>query len=215
MKFDFITDPDEIYRRSFEIIEAEADLSQVPHDLKSTVIRMVHAAGDPSLARDVAFSADAAAAGKAAINAGATIFTDVEMVGHGIHRPHLVEGTEIVTLIRHPDIAEAAKRLATTRAAAAVDLWGDRLAGSIVAIGNAPTALFRLLEVMSEGGPKPALIVGMPVGFVGAAESKDALIAHSCGVPYITVRGRRGGSPLAVSALNALAIAAKAERGVK
>ncbi len=212
MKFDYITDPDEIYRRSFAIIERESDLSQVPTDLKSTVIRMVHASGDTALARDIAFSADAAAAGKAAINAGATIFTDVEMVGHGLHRPYLLEGAEVVTLIKHPDIAAAAKRLATTRAAAAVDLWGDKLAGAIVAIGNAPTALFRLLEVMSEGGPKPALIVGMPVGFVGAAESKEALISHSCGVPYITVRGRRGGSPLAVAALNALAIAAKAER---
>ena len=157
--------------------------------------------------------ADAAAAGKAAINRGAAIFTDVEMVGHGIHRPYLLNGAEIITLIKHTDIAEAAKRLATTRAAASVDIWGDRLAGAIVAIGNAPTALFCLLEVMSEGGPRPALIVGMPVGFVGAAESKEALIAHSCGVPYITVRGRRGGSPLAVVALNALAIAAKAERG--
>lgn len=212
MKFDYITDPDEIYRRSFAIIERESDLSQVPADLKSTVIRMVHASGDTSLARDIAFSADAATAGKVAIDAGAAIFTDVEMVGHGIHRPYLREGAEVITLIKHPDIAAAAKRLSTTRAAAAVDLWGDRLSGAIVAIGNAPTALFRLLEVMSEGGPRPALIVGMPVGFVGAAESKEALIAHSCGVPYITVRGRRGGSPLAVAALNALAIAAKAER---
>jgi precorrin-8X/cobalt-precorrin-8 methylmutase len=212
MKFDYITDPDEIYRISFETIEAECDLSQVPEDLKSTVIRMVHASGDTGLSKYVGFSPDAAVAGKAALNRGARIFTDVKMVGHGISRPNLVEGTEIVTLVDHPDIAAAAKRQGTTRSAAAVDVWGDAIEGSIVAIGNAPTALFRLLEVMSEGGPKPALIIGMPVGFVGAAESKDALVDHSCGVPFITVRGRRGGSPLAASALNALAIAAKAER---
>ena len=187
-------------------------MSQVPEDLKSMVIRMVHASGDTGLAQYVGFSPDAAVAGKAALNRGARIFTDVKMVGHGISRANLKEGTEIVTLVDHPDIAAAAKSQGTTRSAVAVDVWGEAIEGSIVAIGNAPTALFRLLEVISEGGPKPALILGMPVGFVGASESKEALIAHSCGVPFVTVSGRRGGSPLAAAALNALAIAAKAER---
>jgi len=213
MKFDYITDPHAIYRQSFATIEAECNLSMVPDDLKSTVIRMVHASGDTGLSEFVGFSPDAAVAGIAALNKGVKIFTDVKMVGHGISRANLVEGTEITTLVDHPDIADAAKRIGTTRSAAAVDVWGDAIEGSIVAIGNAPTALFRLLEVMSEGGPKPALILGMPVGFVGAVESKEALVDHSCGVPFITVRGRRGGSPLAAAALNALAIEAKKQRG--
>lgn len=212
MPFAYVTDPDEIYRRSFAIIAGECDLARVPEDLRPVVVRMIHACGDTSLFADIAWSADAGSAGRAALNRGATIFTDVEMVGHGIHRPYLLPGAEIVTLIRHPDVAEAAKEAGITRAAAAVDVWGRHLAGAIVAIGNAPTALFRLLESIADGGPRPALIVGVPVGFVGAAESKDALIAHADGVPYITVRGRRGGSPLAVAAINALAIAAKAER---
>ena len=203
-RYDYISDPDEIYRRSFATIRKEADLSAIPADLEPLVVRMIHAAGDPGIAADLAFSPGAAAAGRQALAAGAPVFVDADMVALGIIRARLPKDNAVLCTLREPGIAEAARQAATTRSAAAVERWRDRLAGAVVAIGNAPTALFRLLEMLDEGAPAPALILGMPVGFVGAAESKEALIAHPGGVPFITVRGRRGGSAFAAAAVNAL-----------
>ncbi|MFO1113920.1 MAG: precorrin-8X methylmutase [Rhodospirillales bacterium] len=203
--YDYVRDPDEIYRRSFAAIRAEADLSEVPAELEPLAVRMIHAAGDTGIAGDLAFSPDAATAGRQALAAGAPILVDAEMVASGIIRARLPKDNAVLCTLREPGIAEAARHAGTTRSAAAVERWRDRLEGAVVAIGNAPTALFRLLELLDEGAPKPALILGFPVGFVGAAESKEALIAHAGGVPFVTLRGRRGGSAFAAAAVNALA----------
>ncbi len=202
---DYVRDGDEIYRRSFAIIRAEADLARFDASEERVAVRIVHACGMPDVARDLIFTPQAAAAGVAALQAGAPIFCDAQMVAYGVTRARLPAANEVICTLSDPDTAALAAKLGTTRSAAAVDLWGARLAGAVVAIGNAPTTLFRLLELLEAGAPRPACIIGMPVGFVGAAESKDALVAG--GWPSLVVRGRRGGSAMAAAAVNALASA--------
>jgi precorrin-8X/cobalt-precorrin-8 methylmutase len=204
-ELDYIRDPDEIYRRSFETIRAEADLSRFSNGMEKLAVRLIHACGMVDLAADIAFSDGAAEAGEAALKAGVQIFCDAEMVDRGIIRKLLPAENEVVCLLNDMRVKPLAAWNRTTRSAAQVDLWKPGLEGSVVAIGNAPTALFRLMELIRDGAPKPALILGFPVGFVGAAESKDALIDGAFGVPYIAVRGRRGGSAMASAAVNALA----------
>ena len=201
----YVRDGAEIYRRSFAMIRAEADLSAVPPDVEAVVVRMIHACGMTDLVHDIAFSPDVAAAGRAALRAGAPIITDAMMVAHGVTRSRLPAANDVLCTLHDPDVARLAEDLGTTRSAAAMELWRPRMDGAVVAIGNAPTSLFRLLEMLDEGAPRPAAIVGIPVGFVGAAESKAALADHPRGVPWITVHGRRGGSAIVAAALNALA----------
>ena len=201
----YITDGAEIYRRSFATIRAETDLSKVPADIEQVVVRMIHACGMVDLVDDVEFSDDFGRAGRRALAAGAPILTDSNMVANGVTRSRLPADNRVVCRISDPGLAARATAAATTRAAIAVDDWRPELSGAVVAIGNAPTALFRLLELLGEPGPRPAAIVGIPVGFVGAAESKAALAGGAGGVPWITVHGRRGGSAMAAAALNALA----------
>ncbi|WP_192180952.1 precorrin-8X methylmutase [Mesorhizobium amorphae] len=203
--YDYIHDGTAIYERSFAIIRAEADLSRFSEAEADVAIRMIHACGQVEAAQHFVFSSDFVAAARAALSAAAPIFCDAEMVSHGVTRARLPAGNEVICTLRDPRTAEIAKAIANTRSAAAIDLWGERMAGSVVAIGNAPTALFYLLEKLRDGAPKPAAIIGMPVGFVGAAESKDALAENSYGVPYAIVRGRLGGSAMTAAALNALA----------
>ena len=201
---DYIKDGQEIYRRSFAIIRAEANLSRIPADLEKVAVRVAHACGMPDIVDDLMFSDGAGAAGRQALADGAPILCDCKMVAEGITRSRFQAGNQIVCTLGQPEVPSIAQTIGNTRSAAALDLWLPLLAGSVVAFGNAPTALFRLLEMLDEGAPKPALIVGFPVGYVGAAESKDELAANSRGVPFIAVRGRRGGSAMAVAALNAL-----------
>lgn len=202
---DYIRDPAEIYRQSFETIRAEADLSRFAGGMEKLAIRLIHACGMTDLSGDIALSDGAFEAGAAALAGGAPVLCDVEMVRHGIIRRLLPAQNEVLCLLNDERVRPKAVEIGNTRSAAQVDLWDDSLAGAVVAIGNAPTALFRLLERLDAGAPKPALILGFPVGFVGAAESKDALIADSRGVPFIAVRGRRGGSAMASAAVNAIA----------
>jgi precorrin-8X/cobalt-precorrin-8 methylmutase len=201
----YIRDGDEIYRRSFAIIRAEADLAAFQPDVQQIVVRMIHASGMVDLAADVRCSADIVTAARTALRAGCTIFTDVNMVADGITRSRLPADNPVVCTLQAPGVAELAATLSTTRSAAAMEHWVDRLAGSVVVIGNAPTSLFRLLEMIDAGAGHPAAIIGIPVGFVGAAESKAALAEHGAGIPYVTVVGRRGGSAIAAAAVNALA----------
>ena len=201
----YLRDPEEIYRRSFAMIRDEVDLARFPADTESLVIRLVHACGVADIADDLAIAEDAVAAGRRALGHGAPVLVDARMVEAGIARARLPARNRVICTLWRPDVRAAARALGTTRSAAAVDLWRPYLDGAVVAIGNAPTALFRLLELLEDGAPRPALIVGMPVGFVGAAEAKDALIERSGGIPYLTVRGRKGGSALAAAAVNALA----------
>jgi precorrin-8X/cobalt-precorrin-8 methylmutase len=203
--YDYIHDGTAIYERSFAIIRAEADLSRFSDAEADVAIRMIHACGQVEASRHFVFSGDFVAAARTALAAGAPIFCDAEMVSHGVTRARLPAGNEVICTLRDPRTSEIAKNIGNTRSAAAIDLWGERMAGSVVAIGNAPTALFYLLERLRDGAPKPAAIIGMPVGFVGAAESKDALAENSYGVPYAIVRGRLGGSAVTAAALNALA----------
>jgi precorrin-8X/cobalt-precorrin-8 methylmutase len=202
---DYVRDGGEIYRRSFATIRAETDLSRFPDDIEAVVVRMIHACGMVDLADDVAFSDDIGLAARSALRGGAPILADATMVVHGVTRSRLPARNEVLCTLGDPSIPDSAARLGTTRSAAAVDLWVPSLDGAVVAIGNAPTALFRLLELLAAGAPRPAAIVGMPVGFVGAAESKQALAHSDLGVPWLTVHGRRGGSALAAAAVNALA----------
>ncbi len=195
----------EIYRRSFETIRAEADLTQVPDDLEKLAVRVVHSCGMVDVVADLRFSAGAGRAGRAALAAGAPILADAHMVADGVTRSRLQAGNDVICTLGDPRVPEVAAAMATTRSAAAVDLWLERLEGSVVAVGNAPTALWRLLELLDSGAPRPALILGFPVGFVGAAESKQALVEAVHGVPYVTALGRRGGSAMAAAAVNALA----------
>ncbi|MGG7519696.1 precorrin-8X methylmutase [Allorhizobium undicola] len=201
----YIRDPAEIYRQSFETIRREADLSRFAAQMQPLVIRLIHACGMVDLAEDVQFSEGAVAAGAEALRQGAPVLCDAEMVRHGIIRRLLPAGNEVLCLLNDERTRPLAADLDNTRSAAQVDLWDAHLQGAVVAIGNAPTALFRLLERLDAGAPKPALILGFPVGFVGAAESKAELAANSRGVPFITVGGRRGGSAMASAAVNALA----------
>ncbi|RWK59433.1 precorrin-8X methylmutase [Mesorhizobium sp.] len=203
--YDYIHDGTAIYERSFAIIRAEADLSRFSDAEADVAIRMIHACGQVEAAKHFVFSEDFVAAARTALAAGAPIFCDAEMVSHGVTRARLPAGNEVICTLRDARTSEIAKKIGNTRSAAAIDLWGERMAGSVVAIGNAPTALFYLLERLRDGAPKPAVIIGMPVGFVGAAESKDALAENSYGVPYAIVRGRLGGSAMTAAALNALA----------
>ena len=202
---DYIRDGTEIYRRSFAIIRAEADLSSFSSAEADVVVRMIHACGLVQASRQMVFGGRFVEAARAALQAGAPILCDAEMVAHGVTRARLPSRNEVVCTLREPTVPDLAEQLGTTRSAAALELWIEKLAGSVVAIGNAPTALFRLLEMIDAGAPKPAAIVGAPVGFVGAAESKDELMNNSRGIPFLVVRGRLGGSAMAAAAINALA----------
>jgi precorrin-8X/cobalt-precorrin-8 methylmutase len=201
----YVKDGAAIYRESFSIIRIEADLSAFQTDLARVVVRMIHACGMTDLPQDVQGSPDAASAGVNALLAGAPLFCDATMVANGITRSRLPRNNEVICTLSDARTTELAENLHTTRSAAAVELWREKLAGSVVVIGNAPTALFHLLDILDDGAPRPALIVGIPVGFVGAAESKAALAANPFGIPFLTVRGRRGGSAIAAAAVNALA----------
>ena len=197
-------DADAIYRESFAIIRAEADLERIPPDLEALAVRVAHACGMPDVIDDLLFSADAGSAGHDALAAGAAILCDGRMSAEGITRRRLPADNPVVCTLDDPRVPALARALGNTRTAAAMELWREQLAGAVVVIGNAPTALFRLLEMLDGAAPRPALILGFPVGFVGAAESKQALAADSRGVPYVTLRGRRGGSAMAAAAVNAL-----------
>lgn len=203
--YDYIRDGNAIYERSFAIIRAETDLSGFSEEEADLAVRMVHACGTVEAARQFVFSPGFVAAARAALKEGAPIFCDAEMVAHGVTRARLPAGNDVICTLRDPRTAGLAAEIGNTRSAAALRLWGERMAGSVVAIGNAPTALFYLLEMLRDGAPKPAAILGMPVGFVGAAESKDALAENSYGVPFAIVRGRLGGSAITAAALNSLA----------
>lgn len=202
--FAYIRDGAEIYRRSFATIRAEADLARFASDEEKVAVRIIHACGMVDIAQDIVFTPGAVAAGRAALRAGAPIFCDAKMVANGVTRARLPANNDVICTLDDPRVPEMAARANNTRTAAAVDLWRERLPGSVVAVGNAPTALFRLLELLDEGVAPPAAIVGMPVGFIGAAESKEALLLDKR-VRALVVRGRKGGSAMAAAALNALA----------
>jgi precorrin-8X/cobalt-precorrin-8 methylmutase len=202
---EYIRDGQEIYRQSFATIRAEADLGKIPADLEKLAVRLIHACGMVDVVQDLRFSPGAGAAGRAALAKGAPILCDARMVAEGITRPRLAANNPVICTLHQSGVPELARELGNTRSAAALEHWREHLEGSVVVIGNAPTALFYLLEMLEAGAGKPALIIGMPVGFIGAAESKDALAEGSHGVPYVIVRGRRGGSAMAVAAVNALA----------
>jgi precorrin-8X/cobalt-precorrin-8 methylmutase len=202
---DYLRDGDEIYRRSFSTIRSETDLSRVPEDLRPVAVRMVHACGMVDLVHDLAFRDDVGFVARRALEDGAPILADAMMVAHGVTRSRLPSNNAVLCTLGDPGVSEEARAASTTRSASAVDRWIPHLEGSVVAIGNAPTALFRLLELLGEGAPRPAAILGLPVGFVGAAESKLALAQGLHGVPWLTVHGRRGGSAMAAAAVNALA----------
>ena len=201
----YLRDGAEIYRRSFAIIRAEADLARFSPEEADVAVRMIHACGLVDAARYIVFGGGLVAAARKALAAGAPVLCDAEMVAHGITRARLPAGNEVICTLHDARVHALAQSLGTTRTAAAIDLWGDKLAGAVVAIGNAPTALFRLLELIDAGTPKPAAILGIPVGFVGAAEAKDALMDNPRDVPFLIVRGRLGGSAMAAAAVNALA----------
>lgn len=202
---DYVRDGAEIYRRSFAIIRAESDLRAVPADLEPAVVRVVHACGMVDVVADLRYSDGVGSAVRQALRGGAPVIADSHMVADGVTRTRLPANNPVICTLRDPRVAGLASALGTTRSAAAVDLWLDDLEGAVVAIGNAPTALFRLLELVAGGAPRPAAVLGFPVGFVGAAESKVALAANSHAIPYFTVFGRRGGSAMAAAAVNALA----------
>ncbi len=207
--YDYVDDGPAIYVDSFSTIRAESDLSAIPADAEKVAVRMIHGTGQTDLTRDLVIHPGLVAAARGALEAGAPILTDANMVASGVTRARLPKDNDVVCLLRDERVPALAREMGTTRSAAAMSLLEDRLEGSVVAIGNAPTALFHLLEMLVAGAPRPAAIVGVPVGFIGAAESKDALASfaadHGIDVPFVTVRGRRGGSAMAASALNALA----------
>jgi precorrin-8X/cobalt-precorrin-8 methylmutase len=202
---DYIRDGQAIYRQSFATIRAEADLSRVPPDLEKLAVRVIHACGMVDVVQDLQFSPGAGTAGRRALAAGAPILCDAHMVAEGVTRARLPANNAVICTLKAEQVPALAQRLGNTRSAAALELWRPHLEGSVVVIGNAPTALFYLLEMLDAGAPKPALILGFPVGFVGAAESKAMLAADSRGVPFVVVNGRRGGSAMAAAAVNALA----------
>jgi precorrin-8X/cobalt-precorrin-8 methylmutase len=201
----YLRDGAAIYRQSFAIIRAEADLARFSDAEADVAVRMLHSCGMVEIAKDIVFSNGVIPAARQALHTGAVIICDSEMVSHGVTRARLPANNAVICTLRDRTVPTLAEKLGTTRSAAALELWRDRLEGAIVAIGNAPTSLFRLLEMLDEGAPRPAAILGIPVGFVGAAESKEALIADSRGVPFIAVRGRVGGSAMAAAAVNGLA----------
>ena len=202
---DYIRDGNAIYEKSFAIIRAEADLSRFTSDEADVAVRMIHACGMVEAVSHFAFSPGFVAAARQALRDGAPILCDAEMVAHGVTRARLPAGNDVICTLRDPRTAGLAAEIGNTRSAAALELWRDRMEGALVAIGNAPTALFYLLDMIAAGAPKPAAIIGMPVGFVGAAESKDALADGDHGVPWAVVRGRLGGSAMTAAAVNALA----------
>jgi precorrin-8X/cobalt-precorrin-8 methylmutase len=201
---DYVRDGAEIYRRSFATIRAEADLAGLPADVAQVAVRMIHACGQVDLVADLGFSPDIVIASRKALQAGAPILCDAEMVASGVTRARLPASNDVVCTLRDPGVPALAQRLGTTRSAAALELWRDRLDGAVVAIGNAPTALFHLLDMLDAGAPCPAAVLGVPVGFIGAAESKEALAAYG-GLEFLVVHGRRGGSAITAAAVNALA----------
>jgi precorrin-8X/cobalt-precorrin-8 methylmutase len=203
--YDYIREGDAIYAKSFAIIRAEADLSRFSEEEADVAIRMIHACGLVEAAHEFEFSPGFVSAARAALLAGKPIFCDAQMVAHGVTRARLPAENEVICTLRDPQVPDLAKKVGNTRSAAALELWVERLEGAVVAIGNAPTALFYLLEMLDRGCPKPAAIIGMPVGFVGAAESKEALAESPHGIPYAIVKGRMGGSAMTAAAVNALA----------
>lgn len=204
----YLKDPDAIYARSFAIVREQAALAGVSCELEPVAVRLIHACGMPDILDDLEVSDRFVAQAKAAIASGAPILCDCEMVASGITRRFLPDATDVIVTLNDPQVPALADRLATTRSAAAVELWRERMDGAVVAVGNAPTTLFRCLEIIAGDGPRPAAIIGCPVGFVGAAESKAALARAPGGVPFLAVHGTRGGSAMASSVVNALAIAA-------
>lgn len=203
--YDYIRDGNAIYERSFAIIREEADLSGFTEEQADIAIRMIHACGQVEAASHFRFSPDFVAAARGALLAGKPILCDAQMVTHGVTHARLPTDNAVICTLRDPRTPELAKKIGNTRSAAALDLWAEKLDGALVAIGNAPTALFYLLEMLEKGAPRPAAIIGMPVGFVGAAESKDALEASTLGIPYAIVKGRMGGSAMTAAAINAVA----------
>ena len=208
-RYDYVDDGPAIYVDSFATIRRETDLSRVPRDAERLAVRMVHGTGQTDLVDDLQVHPGLVGAARSALEAGAPILCDAHMVASGITRSRLPRNNDVVCLLSDPRVPELARQMGTTRSAAALSLWGERLDGAVVAIGNAPTALFHLLEMLLDGAPHPAAIVGCPVGFIGAAESKAALACladdHGIDIPFVTVHGRRGGSAMTVSAVNALA----------
>ncbi|MEV7023953.1 precorrin-8X methylmutase [Kitasatospora sp. NPDC093558] len=194
-----------IYRQSFATIRAEADLAALPADVSQVAVRMIHACGMVDLVEDLVYSPGVVASARAALRAGAPILCDVNMVASGVTRKRLPADNEVVCTLTDPSVPELARTMGNTRSAAAMELWLPRLEGAVVAVGNAPTSLFRLLEMIEAGAPRPAAVIGVPVGFIGAAESKQALAEHPSGLEHLVVRGRRGGSAMAAAAINAIA----------
>jgi len=194
-----------IYRESFATIRAEADLAHLPADVSQVAVRMIHACGMTDLVKDLLWSPGVVASARKALHAGAPILCDVSMVASGVTRKRLPADNEVVCTLSDPSVPALAKELGNTRSAAAMELWLPRLEGAVVAVGNAPTSLFRLLEMIEAGAPRPAAVIGVPVGFIGAAESKQALAEHPSGLEHLVVRGRRGGSAIAAAAINAIA----------
>jgi precorrin isomerase len=203
--YDYLREPQAIYDKSFAIVRAEADFSDLPDSLHDVAVRLIHACGMTDLPADLAWGGDPVAAGSAALRRGAAILVDVMMVRHGIIDRVLPAGNQIICTLNTFGVDKNAKTRGDTRSAVAVEKWREDMSGAVLCIGNAPTALFRLLEMLADGAPKPAVILGFPVGFVGAAESKQALIDHAGDIPDLTLRGRRGGSAIAAAAVNALA----------
>ncbi|MFJ5880431.1 precorrin-8X methylmutase [Kitasatospora cineracea] len=202
---DYEKDGAAIYRQSFATIRAEADLARLPADVARVAVRMIHACGMTDLVDDLLWSPNAVADARRALLAGAPILCDVNMVASGVTRKRLPAGNEVICTLTDPAVPELARTMGTTRSAAAMELWLPRLEGAVVAVGNAPTSLFRLLELIEAGAPRPAAVIGVPVGFIGAAESKQALADHPSALEHLVVRGRRGGSAIAAAAINAIA----------
>lgn len=203
--YDYLRDPATIYEESFSTIKREADFSGMGADMQAVATRIIHACGMPEILPDLAYHPDIVSAAVSALRAGAPIFCDCEMVTHGIIRRFLPVENEVICTLNNPNTPQMAAKRKTTRSAAAVDLWLDRTENAVAVFGNAPTALFHLLEQIENGAPKPAAILAFPVGFVGAAESKQAMVESRLDVPFITLRGRKGGSAMAAAALNAFA----------
>ncbi|MBO3681241.1 precorrin-8X methylmutase [Streptomyces sp. NEAU-YJ-81] len=206
--FDYEKDGAAIYRASFATIRAEADLGGLPADVSQVAVRMIHACGMVDLVKDLAYTPEVVSRARAALRSGAPVLCDARMVASGVTRKRLPADNEVICTLADPAVPELARRMGTTRSAAALELWRDRLDGAVVAVGNAPTALFRLLEMIEEGGagaPRPAAVIGVPVGFIGAAESKEALAGHPAALDHLVVHGRRGGSAIAAAAINAIA----------
>ncbi|MFD5409584.1 precorrin-8X methylmutase [Streptomyces nojiriensis] len=209
--FEYEKDGAAIYRQSFATIRAEADLSELPDTVAQVAVRMIHACGMTDLPQDLGYTPEVVLRARAALEAGAPILCDVQMVASGVTRKRLPADNDVICTLSDPAVPGLAAKMGTTRSAAALEVWRDRglLEGSVIAVGNAPTALFRLLEMIEEGAPRPAAVIGVPVGFIGAAESKDALAAHPSGLDHLIVRGRRGGSAMAAAAVNAIASVAE------